>query len=83
MLKDITYKKEALLTGRQYADSEYRRTVQSALEGCGPKFVPQRYHYVQVLDDQLKEKGILNESEIVNGLLDFGAQTQVGRLFHK
>ena len=47
------------------------------------KFVPQRYHYVQVLDDQLREKGSLNERDIVDGLLDFGGHTQVGRLFRK
>ena len=82
MLKDITYKR-SLAAGRQYAHTQYCRTIQSALRDVVHKFVPQRYHYVQVLDDQLKERGTLNESEIINGLLDYGAHTSVGRLFRK
>jgi stage IV sporulation protein FB len=83
MLKDITYKKESLLREGSMPIRNIAVLSSLPLKEVVRRFVPQRYHYVQVLDDQLKEKGILNESDIVNGLLDFGAQTQVGRLFHK
>ena len=83
MLKDITYKKEALLREGSMPIRNIAVLYNLPLRDVVHKFVPQRYHYVQVLDDQLKERGTLNESEIINGLLDYGAHTSVGRLFRK
>ena len=70
------YKKESLGRGSM----PIQNCCQSALEGSGRVRAP-ALSLCTGLDDQLKEKGILNESEIVNGLLDFGAQTQVASCF--
>jgi stage IV sporulation protein FB len=83
MLRDITYKKEALLREGSMPIRNIAVLSSLPLKDLVRKFVPQRYHYIQVLDDQLKEKGTLNESEVVNGLLDFGGHAPVGRLFRK
>jgi len=83
MLMDITHKKEALLREGSMPIRNIAVLYTLPLKDVVKKFVPQRYHYIQVLDDQLKEKGTLNESDIVNGLLDFGAHVHVGRLFRR
>ncbi|MDD4680610.1 MAG: M50 family metallopeptidase [Clostridia bacterium] len=80
MLKDITYKKEALLKEGSLPIRNIAVISNLALKDVVKKFIPQRYHYIQVMDEQLKELGTLNESEIVNGLLDHGTQISVGRL---
>lgn len=83
MLMDITCKKEALLREGSMPIRNIAVLYSLPLKEVVRRFVPQRYHYIQVLDDQLMERGILNESQIVNGLLDFGAHVPVGRLFGK
>jgi stage IV sporulation protein FB len=80
MLKDITYKKESLLKEGSLPIRNIAVLSSLPLKDVVKKFVPQRYHYVQVLDEQLREKGCLNESEIVSGLLNLGAHAPVGRL---
>jgi len=83
MLKDITYKKESLLKEGSMPIRNIAVLSGVPLRDVVKKFVPQRYHYIQVLDEQLREKGCLNESQIVNGILDYGAHVQVGRLLKK
>ncbi|HHY82633.1 MAG TPA: peptidase M50 [Clostridiales bacterium] len=83
MLKDITYKKECLLKEGSMPIRNIAVLSGVPLRDVVKKFVPQRYHYIQVLDEQLKEKGCLNESQVVSGILDYGAHVQVGRLLSK
>jgi stage IV sporulation protein FB len=83
MLKDITYKKESLRKEGSLPIRNIAVLSSLPLKEVVKKFAPQRYHYIQVLDEQLKERGSLNESQIVNGLLDHGANTPVGKLLRK
>jgi stage IV sporulation protein FB len=83
MLKDITYKKESLLKEGSLPVRNIAVISSLPLKDVVKRFTPKNYHYVQVLDEQLKEKGSLNESQIVNGLLDYGANTPVGKLLWK
>ncbi|NLA84752.1 MAG: peptidase M50 [Clostridiales bacterium] len=83
LLKDITYKKESLLKEGSLAIRNIAVLSDLPLKEVIKQFVPQRYHYVQVLDENMQEKGILNESEIVNGLLDYSGNIQIGRLLNK
>lgn len=80
MLRDITYKKEALLKEGSLPIRNIAVIYDLPIKDVVKRFVPQKYHYVQVLDEQLREKGILNESQIVNGLMDYGANVPIGRL---
>ena len=83
MLKDITYKKESLLKEGSMPIRNVAVLSNLSLQDVVKKFVPHRYHYIQVLDVQLKELGSLSEGQIVNGLLDHGANAPVGRLLRK
>lgn len=83
MLKDITYKKESLLKEGSLPVRNIAVISNLPLKDVVRRFAPKSYHYVQVLDEQLKEKGSLNESQIVNGLLDYGANTPIGKLLRK
>lgn len=35
------------------------------------------------IDDQLKEMGRLNEGQVIEGIVDYAAYTQIGRLLNK
>jgi stage IV sporulation protein FB len=83
MLRDITYKKESLLKEGSLQIRNIAVLTSLPLKEVVKKFAPQRYHYIQVLDEQLREKGSLNEGEIVTGLMDHGANTPVGKLLRK
>jgi stage IV sporulation protein FB len=83
MLRDITYKKESLLKEGSLQIRNIAVLSSLPLKEVVKKFTPQRYHYIQVLDEQLREKGSLNEGEIVNGLMDHGPNATVGRLLRK
>ncbi|NLB43096.1 MAG: hypothetical protein GX815_12760 [Clostridiales bacterium] len=83
MLKDITYKKEALLKEGSLPIRNIAVISSLPVKDVVKKFVPQRYHYIQIVDEHLKEQGTLSEGEIVQGLLDHGAQVSVGRLLRK
>lgn len=43
-------------------------------------FVPQKYHLVLVLDQQMHYKGLVTEAEILDGLIEGGADLTVGSL---
>ena len=83
MLKDITYKKESLLKEGSMPIRNVAVLSNLPLQDVVKKFVPHRYHYIQVLDEQLKELGSLSEGQIVNGLLDHGSNAPVGKLLRK
>ncbi|NLC44005.1 MAG: hypothetical protein GX783_06950 [Clostridiales bacterium] len=83
MLRDITYKKEALLKEGSLPIRNIAVLSSLDVKDVVKKFVPQRYHYIQIVDEHLMEQGTLSEGEIVKGLLDHGAQVSVGRLLRK
>ncbi len=83
MLRDITYKKEALLKEGSLPIRNIAVLSSLDVKDVIKKFVPQRYHYIQIVDEHLMEQGTLSEGEIVKGLLDHGAQVSVGRLLRK
>lgn len=80
LLKDITSKKESLLREGSLPVREIAVYYNLPLKSIVRKFSPQRYHYVQVLDEQLREIGELSEGQVVNGLLEYGINTPVMRL---
>ncbi len=83
LLKDITGKKESLLREGSMHVREIAVLYNIPLKNIVKKFSPQKYHYVQVLDEQLNGIGELSEGQIVNGLLDYGINIPVASLLRK
>lgn len=83
LLKDIAYKKESLLKEGSMPIRDIAVLDDIPLKVLVKRFTPHKYHYIQVLDGQLGEKGKLNESQVINGIIDFGANVYVGRLLKK
>jgi stage IV sporulation protein FB len=79
-LRDITYKKDALLKEGVFQTREIIVLYDLSIKEVVKKFVPHRYHYVTVVDEQFRTKGYLTESEIVRGLMDYGLNTPISRL---
>lgn len=83
LLRDISYKKEALLKDGSMPIRNIAVLYNMPLREVVKRFTPYRYHYIQVLDDQLKEMGRLNEGQVIEGIVDYAAYTQIGRLLNK
>lgn len=83
LLRDITYKKESLLKEGSMSIRDIAVLYDLQLKDVVKRFMPHRYHYIQVMDEQFRELGELSESQVINGLLDYGAHIQIGRLLKK
>jgi len=51
-------------------------TIRNVIE----KFVPHRYHMILVIDDEWKTIGYVNETEIVNSLIEKGPNILIGNI---
>jgi stage IV sporulation protein FB len=83
LMRDITYKKESLLKEGSLPIREIVVLETLPLDAVIRRFVPQRYHYIKVVDEQLKEKGVLSESQIVGGLLTYSLNMPISRLLNR
>jgi len=83
LMRDIAYKKESLLKDGSLPIREIIVLESLSLDAVMRRFVPRRYHYVKVVDEQLKEKGVLSESQIVGGVLNHSLNMPVSRLLNR
>ncbi len=83
ILRDMTNKKDTLL---KQGSMEIRHIVvfyDTLLTEIVDSFVPYRYHYIDVVDYQMKPKGSISESQVVEGMVEFGVDMTVGRLLDR
>jgi len=83
VLRDITYKKDKLL---KQGAMEIRHIVvfyDVPLTEIIKKFVPYRYHHIDVVDYQMNTKGSIGEGEVVEGIMEFGVDMTIGKLLSK
>jgi stage IV sporulation protein FB len=79
-LRDITYKKDTLIKEGSMLIREMAVMYDQSIKNVMKKFTPHRYHYVQVVDEQLRVKGWVSESQIIKGLIDYGLNVPIIRL---
>lgn len=80
VMRDITFKRNILTKEGALATKELIVLYDIPLKDVMKRFVPHRYHFVKVVDHSLRVWGHLDETEIVNGMVDYGANIQIGRL---
>lgn len=83
LMRDITYKKETLLKDGSLPIREIVVLNSIPLKDVVRRFVPRRYHYIQVMDEHMGELGVLSESALIRGLMEYGLNIPVGRLIKK
>lgn len=79
-VRDITFKrgilsKEGILTGKELVVL-YDLSLKAVIN----RFVPYRYHFIKVVDHSLRVWGYLDETEIIEGIVKYGVNIQIGRL---
>lgn len=79
-VRDITLKRDIISKEGALVTRELVVLYDIPLKDIIKKFVPHRYHFIKVVDHSLRIWGYLDETEIVNGIMDYGANIQVGRL---
>jgi len=79
-LRDITYKKDSLLKKGAMPIRQLAVRASSPLKEIIDKFNPNRYHIIIVLEDKLRVIGNISESELVNGLIEYGSGIRIGKL---
>lgn len=80
MMRDISRKKEMLQKDGSLPARELVVLARMPLKHVLNRFVPQRYHYVRVIDEQMGELGVLSESQLVRGMMEYGINLPVGQL---
>ena len=79
-VRDITFKRDVLSKEGALATKELVILYDMPLKEVIKRFVPHRYHFVKVVDHSFRLWGYLDETEIVNGMVDYGVNIQIGRL---
>jgi len=82
-IRDITYKKDFLFKEGLLQVKEIVALYDTPLKNIMKKFSPYRYHYVKVVDEQLRVMGSLNENQITKGIMEYGINVPIGRLIKK
>lgn len=80
MLKDITNKKDILFKN---GSMEIRHIVvvdDTLITEIVKKFTPYRYHYINIIDYKMEKRGSISESQMVEGMLQFGVNITIGNL---
>lgn len=80
VIRDITFKRDILSKEGALTTKELIVLYDLPLKDVMKRFVPHRYHFVKVVDHSLRVWGYLDETEIVNGMVDHGVNIQIGRL---
>jgi stage IV sporulation protein FB len=83
LVRDITYKKDILLREGAIPTRELVVIYDLPVKEVIKKFVPHRYHCIVLVDEQLRTRGYLTESEIVKGLIEHGMNIPVFRLLSR
>lgn len=82
-LRDITYKKDILLKEGVLPVRSMVVLYSMPLKEVIKNFTPHQYHNIQIVDEHMKVKGILTESQIVKGVMNFNINVPIGRLLNK
>lgn len=80
VLRDITFKRDILIKEGVLTTKELVALYDLPVRSVMKKFVPHRYHYIKVVDHSLRVWGYLDETQIINGMVDRGANIPIGRL---
>ncbi|MCL6448035.1 MAG: site-2 protease family protein [Armatimonadetes bacterium] len=78
--RHLTQKKEDLRKARVLPAEPLVVMENVTLGEITRPFLPQRFHLVLVLDRRWRYKGMLTETQIIDGLLEYGFDLPVGRL---
>ncbi len=76
----LTQKKEELAKAGVLPAESLTATEDATLGEVVRPFLPQRFHFLLVLDRHLRYKGIVTESQIIAGLLEYGFDLPIGKL---
>ncbi len=79
-IRDITLKRDILSREGMLVSKELVVLYNIPIKNVMNRFVPHRYHYVKVVDHSLRVWGYLDETEIINGMVEYGVNAQIGRL---
>lgn len=79
-VQHLTQKKEELAKAGVLPARALAVTEDTTLGEVVRPFLPQKFHFVLILDKQLGYKGIATESQIIDGLLEHGFDLPIGRL---
>ncbi|MFY9177837.1 MAG: M50 family metallopeptidase [Caldicoprobacterales bacterium] len=79
-VRDIAFKRDIIAKEGALTTRELIVLYDIPLKEVIKSFVPHRYHFVKVVDHSLRVWGYLDETEIVNGIMDYGINVQIGRL---
>lgn len=82
-IRDITFKRDILSKEGMLVTKELVVLYDLSLKAVMERFVPHRYHYVKVVDHNLRVWGYLDETEIINGMVEYGVNVQIGRLLQR
>lgn len=77
-IKQISYKKENLKTGRSYPATGIVAAPGTPLRRILPGFLPQTYGMVYAVDERTGETAVLTEEQIISGLVEKGYEAKVG-----
>jgi len=80
LLRDITYKKDTLIKEGSMPIKQMVVRKSMTIRNVIEKFVPHRYHMILVIDDEWKTIGYVNETEIVNSLIEKGPNILIGNI---
>lgn len=47
------------------------------------KFIPYRYHYINIVDYKMERKGSVSESQVMDGMVRFGTNITIGNLLKR
>ncbi|NLJ41722.1 MAG: hypothetical protein GX352_08990 [Clostridiales bacterium] len=79
-IRGVTFKKDILSKEGLLYTRELIVLYDIPLKEVMKRFAPHRYHFIKVVDHSLRVWGYLDETEILNGMVDYGADFKVGRL---
>lgn len=82
-IRDITFKRDMISKEGLLAAKELVVLYDLSLKAVINNFVPHRYHFVKVVDHSLRVWGYLDETEILNGVLEYGVNARIGKLLRR
>ncbi|NMA96227.1 MAG: hypothetical protein GX974_09340 [Clostridiales bacterium] len=81
--RDI-YRKRDTLMEKGSMDTRYIMILDdTTLPNVVKKFIPNRYHYINVIDYKMQKLGVISENQLIEGMIKYGADMTVGGLLHR
>lgn len=80
VFRDITNKRDTLLK-KGSMEIRYIAVIDDTpLTEIVKRFTPHRYHYINVIDYKMERQGSISESQVIEGMVKFGANMTIGKL---